>query len=701
MGMPPELMFSARRRLPVFIATEVSECALACLAMIGNYHGHNFDLNGLRQKASISISGANLKSLMRLADQLGFSSRALRVELSALKEVQLPAVVHWDLNHFVVLQAVNDKRAVIHDPARGRVNMPLGEFSNHFTGVVLELRPAGVFKPIEARVKFQLKELWSNLRGAGQGFAFVLLLSIALQAMAFIAPFQMQLVVDQAIGHQDMNLLVVVSLGFAVVMLLSSMVTAARDWTLQLFGTQFVYQVAGNVFRHLIRLPASFFEKRHIGDILMRFGSLKIIQDALTQGLLSAIIDGTMAVCAGVILFFYSPAIALVILLSVVLVALLTVLTYPVLRRQTEQSIVAASKEQTHLMETIRAAVTIKLMGGEAERYSAWRNLYSVSYNGSVALQRTQLAIGFIQSLILGGQSVLVVYLGARDILGAGGMSVGMLYALLTFRGVFTDRTLTLVNQGLKIGMLGLYIDRLADIVGAPPEVPADAAIELAPPSRDISVRGAGFRYGSTDPLIFSDVTFDIDDQDFIAIVGPTGGGKTTLLKLLLGLQTPTEGKILLGGQQASPVLWQQWRSSAGVVRQDDQLLSGSLAENIAFFDPDMDMAAVRVAAMKASVHEEIAKMPMTYMTLIGDMGSSLSGGQRQRVLLARALYRNPEILVLDEGTANLDLETEEAIADMVATLPITRIVVAHRPALVARAKKVFRVECGRVERVR
>lgn len=701
MKIPSELLFRTMRKTPVFLANEVSECGLACLAMVGAYHGHDIDLNGLRQRASISVAGANLRGLMQLADQLGLSARALRVELSALGELPLPAIVHWDMTHFVVLEAVGRREIVVHDPSSGRRKLSVEEFSNHFTGVILELRPSDTFEPIESRISINFGHLWSGVKGITQSLVFVLILSAALQLVAFIAPFQMQVVVDGAIGHQDANLLFVVVFGFAIVGVLGSVITATRDWTLQLFGTQFVFQVSGNVFRHLIRLPSDYFEKRHLGDILSRFGSLRTIQDSLTQGILSALIDGGMALCAALILFFYSPPIALVVIASVALICVLNIATLPYVRRQTEQWIIASSREQSIFMETIRGALTIKLMGAEAERHSIWRNVFSKSFNGSVAMQRTQVAISFAQSSLLTLQGALVVYLGAQSVLSSGGMSVGMLYAFLSFSGVFTGRSIALINQAQKVGMLRLYFERLADITGTVPEVAIGAPIVPLPPTLNVSLCDVGFRYGATDPLILKNVSFEIEDQDFVAIVGPTGGGKSTLLKLLLGLQAPTEGKILIGGEQASPGLWQQWRTKAGVVRQDDQLLSGSLADNISFYDPDLDMTEVRKSAALAAVNEDIIKMPMGYLTQVGDMGSNLSGGQRQRVLLARALYRKPQILILDEGTANLDADTEDAIADMIDEMPVTRIVVAHRPALVGRAKKVFRVDQGLVERIR
>lgn len=298
--------------------------------------------------------------------------------------------------------------------------------------------------------------------------------------------------------------------------------------------------------------------------------------------------------------------------------------------------------------------------------------------------------------MIIGLQTVLIIYLGARAILTAQGFSVGMLMAFLSFRQTFSDRIMSLVTKGFQFRMLGLHLERVGDIIAQEAEftggayTPVDVAGAL-------ELNEVGFRYGASDPWIFKNLNLKIEPGEFVAIVGPSGGGKSTLLKLLLGLQQAENGSIRLDGQTARPDLWRAWRARIGVVAQDDRLMSGSLADNIAFFDPDMNMERVQMAAIAAQVHQDIARMPMNYLTLVGDMGSSLSGGQRQRVLLARALYRQPKALILDEGTANLDPETELAVAELVANLPITRIVVAHRPALIERATRVLKIEAGQV----
>lgn len=699
MTLPDHLRFLRRKHLPIIHAAEGAECGLACMAMVGRYYGHDIDLNGLRQRYPISMSGAGLRSLMTLADQMGFSPRALRAEMSALTKIKLPAVLHWDLNHFVVLKSVSAKGAVIHDPAHGKVEYGLDELSKHFTGVVLEVSPSASFATIEAKVPVKLSSLWSKLSGLSSSVTQVIALSVALQIVAFAAPFQMQLVVDQAIGHNDLNLLAVIALGFGTMILLQAGITAMRDWTVQLLGSQMVFQMVGNLVRHLIRLPSSYFEKRHVGDILSRLQSTKAVQDAVTQGVISALIDGGMAIIAGIILFIYAPMLAWIVLASLLLILIVTFTFYPVMRARTQESIITSAAEQSQLMETVRAATTIKLMGREAERESAWRNLYGKTFNAGLSLGRFQVTSAFLQNAIAGLQTVLVIYLGARAILNAQGFSVGMLMAFLSFRQTFTDRVMSLVTKGFQFRMLSLHIERVGDIIAQEVEVQMGISTPIQMKG-GINLKDVSFRYGASDPWIFQGLDLSIEAGEFVAITGASGGGKSTLLKLLLGLQQPEAGQIHLDGHLARPDLWRNWRAQIGVVAQDDRLLSGTLADNIAFFDPDMSMERVQMAASAAQVHSDIARMPMNYLTLVGDMGSSLSGGQRQRVLLARALYRQPKALILDEGTANLDPQTEEAIAGLVASLPITRIVVAHRPALIQRATKVLKVENGKIVEV-
>ncbi len=678
------------------MAAEAAECGLACIAMVARYHGHDVDLNGLRQKFALSMSGATLRGLTRIADQLSLATRALRVDLDDLDKVRLPAVLHWDLKHFVVLERVSANSVVVHDPAVGRRRYRVEELSHHFTGVVLELLPAGAFEKITARVPVSLTSLWSRMTGFWRSLWKVLALSLALQVLIFAMPFQLQLAVDEAIMRSDQGLLAVLAVGFGGLVIMHAIIEALRAWALQVFGQLLSFQIVGNIVRHLIRLPANYFEKRQVADILSRITSAAAIRDILTRGVIAAIIDGLMAVTALAVLVVYSPPLAAVVLTTTLLSFGIALAIVPAMRDRTERRIVESAREQAHMMETVRGATTIKLMGREIEREGAWRNLFANTVNASISVSKFEIGLTTFQTLISGLQVVLVVSIGATLILNGTGFSVGMLFAFMSFRQTFSDRMNALATQAIQFRFLNLHLYRLADIVAADAD-PVDSPSETRPLCGEIALESASYRYGATDPLVLDGVNLRIAPGEFVAITGRSGGGKTTLMKLMLGLLEPTSGAVMLDGAVASPHLWRAWREQTGVVAQDDRLFSGSIADNIGFFDPDLDMDKVHSAARAACVHDDIERMPMQYQSLVGDMGSALSGGQKQRVLLARALYRSPKILFLDEGTANLDEATEELIADLIEGMQITRVVVAHRPALLRRAHRVIVVGQGTV----
>lgn len=689
------------RPLPVIRGVEAAECGLACMTMVARYYGHDVDLNGMRQRFPVSLEGVTLRSMMALASGMGFATRPLRAEIESLGSLRTPAILHWDLNHFVVMKAVTRRGVVVHDPALGRRVVPMDEFSKHFTGVVLEMEPTAEMAPLAARAQTRLRDLWSRIDGFWPALAQVLGLSVALQVAVFAAPFYLQLTVDEAIQSGDLALLTVLALGFGALVVIRVGVNTLRAWALQSIGLLMSFQIIGNLVHHLLRLKAEYFEKRHVGDILSRLESVRPIQEAITHGVVTTLIDGAMAVIAAIILFVYSPLLATIVVGTVLLGLAVTFALYPAQRQRTEDRIVASAKAHTHLIESVRASTVVKLMGREAEREGIWRNLYADVTNASFAVGKLSIGMTAGQGLISGLQVIVVVYLAARMIVAGDGFSVGMLFAFLSFRQTFTDRCLALINQIVQFSYLRLHLARVGDIVHAERDRRQAAVGHGNPVRGEVAVRQVSFRYGASDPLVLDHVDLAVPAGSFIALTGPSGGGKTTLVKLMLGLYAPTSGDVLIDGVVATPNTWPSWRDHVGVVAQNDQLLTGTIADNIAFFDPELDMAKVQRAAMAARIHDDIVHMPMQYLSVVGDMGTALSGGQRQRVLLARALYRDPKVLVLDEGTANLDPETEAEIAEAVAGMPITRIVVAHRPALVDLADQVFRVAVGNVVALR
>jgi ATP-binding cassette, subfamily B, bacterial CvaB/MchF/RaxB len=382
----------------------------------------------------------------------------------------------------------------------------------------------------------------------------------------------------------------------------------------------------GNLIHHMLRLPADFFEKRHVGDILSRVGAVQPIQDAITRRVVASIIDGVMTLIAAGILLFYSVTLGAIVVFAFLLHLGLVFALYPGMRHRMEEEILARAKEQSHLIETVRAATIIKLMGREAERESAWRNLFAEVTNAGISVGKYQISFAFIQTLLSGLVNVIIIFLGARLILAGERFSVGMLFAFLSFRNTFNERAVGLINQLVQFRLLRLHLERLADIVTAVPETETTTAPRLDTKGA-IKVRKLSFRYGVADQLVLQDVDLEVAPGDFVAITGPSGGGKTTFLKLLLALHQATSGTIDLDGRRADPELWRAWRAHVGVVSQDDRLLSGTIADNIAFFDPALDMAKVQAAATAAQVHDEIMRTPMQYLSLVGDMGRPCRAG--------------------------------------------------------------------------
>lgn len=682
-----------KRRLTIVYGAEAAECALACLAMISRYHGRDVDLNALRLRFPTSMAGIGLRGLMDIADRMGLAGRALRVDLPDLGHIRCPAILHWDLNHFVVLSRIVRNRAFIHDPRYGIRAYSLPELSAHFTGVALELTPSAPIEAMPQSRSTKMSDLWSGISGAWGAALHVLILSVALLFLAFAAPFQLQLAIDEGIYRADKQILTSLALFFGVAVVVQYAITALRDWTLQSYSNLFGFQIVGNILRHLIRLPVEYFEKRHVGDLLSRLRSAETIRNTLTQGVLAAVLDGTMALIAALLLAVYSPLLFFIVAVGLGLNILVVTVTYPFIRSRSVDQIMKAAREQSFLMESIRAIRTIKTMGREVERENGWRNLFVDTINSSLSRARWETASNALVGMTTALQAVLVIYVGARMVISGEGFTIGMLVAFLSFRQTLSDRVFALTTQWVQFRLLDLHLERLGDIVQAQAETATSHLDELSEVKGAVRLRGISFRYGVTDPAVFEHIDLDIAAGEFVAITGRSGCGKTTLLKVLLGLYLPSGGEIYLDDYRSTPGRLRSWRSRVGLVEQEDRLLSGTIAENITFFDPQIDMAMVIAAAREARIHAEIERMPMGYLSLVGDMGSALSGGQRQRLLFARALYRRPKVLIIDEGTANLDLDTERLIAKTIAAIDVTRIVVAHRPALLRLADRIYVLE--------
>ncbi|GJJ03884.1 colicin V biosynthesis protein [Duganella rhizosphaerae] len=649
-------------------------------------------MSALRARFHVSLKGANLSQLVEYANCLQLTSRPLRLEVDELSQLALPCILHWNLNHFVVLVKVGRKGIVIHDPAIGVRRLPFDQIGKFFTGVALELQPTAHFRPVNDRRRISIAALMGRVDGLWHTIALVFGMALALEVFALVGPVLNQWVVDEALVSADYSLLNVVICGCGLMLLIQTAVALARGWTVMYLSTHLNLQWAANVFTHLLHLPVSWFEKRYLGDVVSRFGSIGAIQHTLTTGFVETILDGMFALLTLAMMLMYSVRLSIVVVVAACLYAVLRALSFQPLRMANEEALLLGAKEHSCFLETIRGVRAIKLFGRELERRSRWVNLLVDSVNRSVRTEKFMLWFGMANTAVFGAEHLLVLWLGAGNVMG-GSLTVGMLFAFMSYSGQFGGRMAALTNRCVEFRLLSVHAERLADIVLEPIEqegLPGYRVEDLIP---RVELLDVSFRYADNEPWIIRHLTLTIEPGESVVLVGPSGCGKTTLIKLILGILQPTEGEMRYGDCPVQRLGYAALRRVMAAVMQDDHLMAGSLAENICFFDPLPDQARVESCAQMAAVHEDIVAMPMGYHTLAGDMGTTLSGGQKQRILLARALYKSPRVMVLDEATSHLDILRERAVNQLIGGLDITRICAAHRPETIAMAGRVIRLD--------
>ena len=685
-------------KLPVLLQTEATECGLACIGMIAGYHGHNTDLTALRRRFPISLKGIELSGIIRISDQLGLMARPVKCARHQLSNLRLPCILHWEFSHFVVLKKVHSRGVVICDPAVGERRLPFLEVGRSFTGVALELWPSTKFLTGQDRTEVRIRDLIGGVSGLGRAFTQILLLGGALEVFMIMTPLLQQWVIDQVIVSANLGLLTTLAIGFGLLKLGQEAIQLIRGWVLMYMSTVLSIQWRASVFTKLLKLPIDYFQKRHLGDVVSRFGAVDVIQSTLTTSFIEAALDGVMTLVTLALMFIYSATLANIALLTVALYAAGRWISYGALQRATEDQIVFSAKQYSHFFETVRGIRAIKLFRRQDDRRSTWLTLLIDQINAELRSEKLSLAYRSLNGLLFGAEYLAILWVGARLVID-GHFSVGMLISFLAYQQQFDTRVGSLIDHFVALKMLQIQGARLADIVKTEPErlhtsAAGDWAQALSP---TLELKNVRFQYSPHEPYVLDGISLRVEDRESVAITGPSGCGKSTLLNVILGILEPTEGEVLIGGIRMGHVGLDGLRSLIGTVLQDDVLFAGSIADNISFFDPKADRAWIEACTRAATVHDDIEALPMGYDTLVGDMGTVLSGGQKQRVLLARALYKRPKILILDEATSHLDLERERSVNATLAELSLTRIIVAHRPDTISSAERVIRLKDGKM----
>lgn len=692
------LDFSLTRKMPFFHQAESSECGLACLAMISSYYGLHKDLFSLRSRYMTPASGARLADVIQIAEDSGMLTRALSLEVSELKLLKLPCILHWDFNHFIVLVKTTKKDFIVHDPASGRLKLTRKEIEENFTGVALEIFPCSDYqeRADDKAERIEITKLTKNIKHLTSNLLKIFFLSVVIEAIILLIPIGTQLTMDYVLPSADQSLLTLICTGLFIFILLRSLLSSVRAWLTLKIGSTIDVQWQMNLYKHLINIPLSYFERRKTGDVQSRFSSIETIRSTIVSGITGAIIDTIMCMILLLLMFLYSGLLSVIATGITAVYVIIRIVSYRFYKRLQEESLVKSARASSHFMETLYGISAVKAHGLKNGRVSQWINLKIDSINANLQISKVDMVYSGVNTFVSAVDQVTLLWVGANLVIH-NEISLGMFIAFGTFRSQFSDRIASLTGYAFNYKLLDLHSERLSDIAMQKQEgeTAHDAIIRHTEPSdpAELVVECISYSYNQFSRPVLKDISFTVEPGESVAIVGSSGSGKTTLMKLISGLIRPEKGRILIDRTDIHKSSSGKVNARLGCILQDDKLFSGSIRENITCFSEVPDEEWMIDCARKALIHDVIMTFPMGYDTLLGEVGEGLSGGQKQRVYIARALYKRPNILVMDEATSALDNVSEKLVSNSINSLRITKVIIAHRESTIAGADRIIRLD--------
>lgn len=678
-----------KKRLSLIFQTERTDCALSCITMIANYYGIEIELVTLKQRYPEYKNGMNLNEIRDILETLKMNARVLSVDNNELDKVKLPCIIHWDKNHFVVLKKIYSNKFVIHDPEKGIVTLSKVKFFKHFNGIVIEptLCIISSISTKEEKLSSQKQKyntfnnlcfLFLLIKKCQSPVFFILLLLLIIEFANICLPQITQLIIDDAIVNSDLNLLIVASSGYFILSLIQLFVSSAKDGIIVWINAHLGYYFPVSFYNKLMSLPVSFFNSRNLGDLISRFDSIDTLKNIATMQLLNIVLDIIMMSASFVMLVIYDKYLALIILFTLFLYAVIKLFTYNLYRIFNISTIKAKARQNGSIIESVKNHQLLKL-------YPECNGLKGNYTQSLVEVVNNQAKASYIQMFFTGSnlflsslKNIAILYFGGRLVM-SGTFSIGMLVAFIAYSEQFCRRTIKIIDFMMQSYISGIHIARINEVMGGSSKV--DITEELPSfvlsTNASLKLKNVSFEYNAN-TSIFSDISIELGFGETLLISGRSGCGKSTLAKLILGLLPLSTGRISYNDITITPHNIKSFRKLTGTVLQGDSLLNGTLLYNITF-DNSVSIENIISITEGLGIHGVINNLPMGYYSQVTDINTNLSVGQIQRILLARAIYRKPALLILDEATSNLDCESEKQVINYIASLPCTKILISHK----------------------
>jgi ATP-binding cassette subfamily B protein RaxB len=680
-------LFNRKKFTPI-LQDEYFECGLAALTMCFSYHNLELDLSSLRNKYTISNEGTNLNDLAEIAEKEGFIADCYEADVGELHQLKLPAILHWDLNHFVVVTKITKNKFVISDPAIGIVEYNHEEISKHFTGFAVEITPKvnsdyndsiDYWKNETKNKSLTLSHFINNTDNFYKTISYVLFITLIIQCISMLIPMFSQVIIDDFIilkTSYNLVYFVLAGLGLIAFRFYANII---KTWSIIFVGYHWHSHFSSYFFKKLLNIPIDYFESRGSSDIYSRFKGLSDLKEALTDKIIEGVIDGIMVIVTFIAMFIYSIKLAMISLTFFIIYAIARYFYFKKEKIINRKEILSKVKEDSFFLETMRTMESVKIYGGQEERFQGWKKLYLNVANYSISISKIKMWYKSLEDVLEGFEYILLLALAAIAVI-SDSMSLGMMFAFFAYRNIFSLQGKSMIDNIISLKLLSVHLDRLADIENVDEEQNVFGTTDVKNPVLgNITLENICFKYRGKDEYIFKDFSLDIKAGENIVITGKSGSGKTTLLKIIMGLIPIESGRILIDGVDIKQMGLAHYRKYISAVSQKEHLMTESILTNISFFNKPINIDNIHKSSKLACIHDDIMKMNMQYNTISGEMGGNISGGQEQRVLLARALYKKPSILFLDEATSFLDQETEKIIVENIKNLGITRVSIAHR----------------------